>query len=70
MITNPQLSPILLSTLSQIERYACLIRATALDVHLEQEMSPSELRRLLKHYIKEFNFLVEKLYEQDTLFLI
>jgi hypothetical protein len=63
------LSPVLLSTLSEIERYACLIRATALDVHLEQQLSPSEYKHLLNRYVLEFNFLVEKLYEQDTIFL-
>lgn len=64
------LSPLLLSTLWQIERYASLIRAAYLDVHLREQMSPAEFRKMMYQYVKEFNFLVEKFYEQDALFLI
>ena len=64
------LSISLLTTLGEVQRYATLIRSLELDVHLRDELSPSEYRRLMRQYVKEFNFLVEKLYEQDTLFLI
>lgn len=64
------LTPTLLSTLWVIERYACLIRAAYLDVNLREQMSPPEYRDMMRFYVKQFNFYVEKFYEQDTLFLI
>lgn len=64
------LSNDLLLTIAQIERYVILIRSSALDVRLQQSLSSADFRVLLKRYVKELDFLVEKLYEQFTFFYV
>lgn len=62
--------PKVLERLDKINRFVELIRYDELVQKFSIDFNPSEYKKIQRRRVKEFNFLVEKLYEEITLFLI
>lgn len=61
--------PRALDVLLEINKYIEIVRYDEQMGYCSQ-MSPSDFKKLQRLRVKQFNFLVEKLYEEITLFLI
>ena len=60
--------PRALRRLQQINKFVEIVRYDG--QHKCPWLSPSEFKKLQRSRVKDFNFLIEKLYEEITLFLI
>lgn len=61
--------PRALAVLSQINKYIEIVRYDE-QMGYSSSYSPSEFKKIQRQRVKEFNFLIEKLYLEITLFLI
>lgn len=61
--------PKALARLQELNKYVEIVRYDE-QMGYCSDMSPSEFAKVQRLRVKQFNFLVEKLYEEITLFLI
>lgn len=66
---NSIIPPSALVRLQEIDKLVQICRYDE-QHHCRSSLSPAEFRNLQRMRVKQFNFLVEKLYEDITLFLV